>query len=190
MKMIDNGNELPKVTNTSDLDMPESSPNLPRRRFLAWGIYGIGAVVTMVLTILSVGYFIAPVVGAASELEVPVGEVTEFNNLNVPKAIELNYQFTDSFKQITGTAQIYVAALRKGANTAEDFKIFSPICTHLGCMVPWVEAENQFHCPCHGSTFTAEGVVTKGPASRNFDQYKLAIKDGKLVINPLQTFTV
>jgi len=38
------------------------------------------------------------------------------------------------------------------------------ICTHLGCVVPWVAAENKFKCPCHGSQYNSEGKVTKGPA--------------------------
>jgi cytochrome b6-f complex iron-sulfur subunit len=38
----------------------------------------------------------------------------------------------------------------------------SSICTHLGCVVK--STVDGFECPCHGSEFTREGVVTKGPA--------------------------
>lgn len=38
------------------------------------------------------------------------------------------------------------------------------VCTHLGCVVPWVGAENKFKCPCHGSQYNAEGKVIRGPA--------------------------
>jgi len=38
------------------------------------------------------------------------------------------------------------------------------VCTHLGCVVPWVAAENKFKCPCHGSQYNAEGKVVRGPA--------------------------
>lgn len=31
------------------------------------------------------------------------------------------------------------------------------VCTHLGCVVPWVPAENKFKCPCHGSQYNNEG---------------------------------
>jgi cytochrome b6-f complex iron-sulfur subunit len=37
-------------------------------------------------------------------------------------------------------------------------------CTHLGCTVPWVESEDRFHCPCHGSIFFKDGVKESGPA--------------------------
>mmetsp|Transcript_8151 Transcript_8151/g.19538 ORF Transcript_8151/g.19538 Transcript_8151/m.19538 type:complete len:210 (+) Transcript_8151:97-726(+) len=44
-----------------------------------------------------------------------------------------------------------------------DYGINS-ICTHLGCVVPWVPSENKFKCPCHGSQYDSEGKVIRGPA--------------------------
>lgn len=38
------------------------------------------------------------------------------------------------------------------------------VCTHLGCVVPWIMAENKFMCPCHGSHYDREGKVLRGPA--------------------------
>eukprot|EP00798_Chlamydomonas_sp_ICE-L_P018076 gene18076-24499_t len=38
------------------------------------------------------------------------------------------------------------------------------VCTHLGCVVPWVPSENKFKCPCHGSQYNSEGKVVRGPA--------------------------
>lgn len=37
-------------------------------------------------------------------------------------------------------------------------------CTHMGCIPNFSEADNQFHCPCHGSIFSMEGDVVRGPA--------------------------
>src|SRR5438094_4748795 len=38
-------------------------------------------------------------------------------------------------------------------------------CTHLGCVVPWNEAEDRFHCPCPGSECgTGTAVVRRSPA--------------------------
>ena len=44
----------------------------------------------------------------------------------------------------------------------EGIYAISAVCTHLGCIVD--RAENQFTCPCHGTTFDAQGKVTSGPA--------------------------
>jgi cytochrome b6-f complex iron-sulfur subunit len=38
----------------------------------------------------------------------------------------------------------------------ENFGI-NAVCTHLGCVVPWVAAENKFKCPCHGSQYNNQG---------------------------------
>jgi phenylpropionate dioxygenase-like ring-hydroxylating dioxygenase large terminal subunit len=38
------------------------------------------------------------------------------------------------------------------------------VCTHLGCVVPFNQAEKKFICPCHGSQYNDQGRVVRGPA--------------------------
>ena len=37
-------------------------------------------------------------------------------------------------------------------------------CTHMGCIPNYSETEAQYLCPCHGSIFTLDGDVVRGPA--------------------------
>jgi menaquinol-cytochrome c reductase iron-sulfur subunit len=59
------------------------------------------------------------------------------------------------------------------------FTIFSPICPHLGCRYSWVDAQNKFICPCHGSEFTNAGEHVAGPAPRGLDPLPLRDQSGK-----------
>ncbi len=39
------------------------------------------------------------------------------------------------------------------------------VCTHLGCLIH-PQPDGTFACPCHGSRYTADGQVIRGPAVR------------------------
>ncbi len=60
-----------------------------------------------------------------------------------------------------------VFAVKNGTDEA-----ISLTCTHQGCTVQR-EPNGEFHCPCHGAVFDAEGKVVKGPSKRNLARFKI-----------------
>ena len=65
-----------------------------------------------------------------------------------------------------------------------DIKIFSAHCTHLGCLLNKTE-NGAIVCPCHGSHFSANGKVLKGPADKSLQllKFKLNSKTGDITVN-------
>ncbi|WP_022850883.1 ubiquinol-cytochrome c reductase iron-sulfur subunit [Limisalsivibrio acetivorans] len=61
-----------------------------------------------------------------------------------------------------------------------EIRAVSLTCTHLGCTVAL--SGDRFVCPCHGSIFTLNGDVLKGPAQRPLDEYPVTEKDGEIRI--------
>jgi cytochrome b6-f complex iron-sulfur subunit len=51
------------------------------------------------------------------------------------------------------------------------------VCTHLGCLYKWVESNDRFECPCHGSKFLQTGTRIDGPARRNLDVFPIEVLD-------------
>jgi Rieske Fe-S protein len=62
--------------------------------------------------------------------------------------------------------------VRRGASLTA----ISSICTHRRCKLE-AEADRTFSCPCHGSTFDAEGHVTEGPARRDLPVFEVVMDD-------------
>ncbi|MDX1964231.1 MAG: Rieske (2Fe-2S) protein [Pirellulales bacterium] len=63
------------------------------------------------------------------------------------------------------------------------------VCTHLGCTPNWLEGEQKFKCPCHGSGFYKDGINFEGPAPRPLERYAIRIADdGQLEIDKSRMF--
>lgn len=65
----------------------------------------------------------------------------------------------------------------------------STTCTHLGCTPNWLEREQKFKCPCHGSGFYISGINFEGPAPRPLERWAVRIgDDGQIVVDKSKKF--
>ncbi|HEY6494339.1 MAG TPA: Rieske (2Fe-2S) protein [Trebonia sp.] len=75
------------------------------------------------------------------------------------------------------SAKVVVTQPTKG-----QFKAFSAVCTHVGCLCNQV-ADGTINCPCHGSKFKiTDGSVVAGPAPSPLPSAKITVTGGKVML--------
>src|SRR5207248_9080402 len=66
--------------------------------------------------------------------------------------------------------------------TAGDYKAFSAVCTHQGCIVATVQG-GAISCACHGSRFDiATGDVLNGPATQPLPARTLTVSSNGITV--------
>lgn len=63
-----------------------------------------------------------------------------------------------------------------------EYKAFSRVCTHLGCIVTWDGAKRQFECPCHGGIFDENGQVLEGPPPAPLASLTAWVEEGVILV--------
>jgi Rieske Fe-S protein len=67
--------------------------------------------------------------------------------------------------------------------TAGEFKAFSAVCTHQGCVVADIKGED-IDCTCHGSKFSIkDGSVVNGPATKPLEKLTATVKSGEISVS-------
>ena len=79
--------------------------------------------------------------------------------------------------KIYTTAKVVVTQPTRG-----QYKAFSAVCTHVGCIMSEV-AHGTIDCPCHGSEFKiTTGAVVTGPAPAPLPKKQIKIVNGQVVL--------
>ena len=66
--------------------------------------------------------------------------------------------------------------------TEGDFKAFSAVCTHQGCVVAEIKGED-IDCNCHGSKFSiADGSVVNGPATKPLEALQVTVSGDEISV--------
>lgn len=140
--------------------------------FLAIGFTTLG--LTNLLWLLGLARFMFPNIITEPPSKFKVGKPDNFS----PGSVE------NKFKAQYGTW--IVNAEYEGEQLIFALK---SVCTHLGCTPNWLEAEQKFKCPCHGSGFYKDGINFEGPAPRPLERYAISISDdGQLEVDKARTF--
>jgi Rieske Fe-S protein len=82
-----------------------------------------------------------------------------------------------------GGGAVYTAAKVVVTQPASgQYKAFSAVCTHVGCIVNKV-TNGTIDCPCHGSEFKiTNAAVVAGPAPSPLPARQITIVDGRIIL--------
>jgi menaquinol-cytochrome c reductase iron-sulfur subunit len=165
---------------TADRDggNPARTEEITRRSFLGV-LLGFGAVVVgAALSVPVIRFALNPLFTASTKTSwSKVGKVDEFASLTAPAKKLITVEQIDGWRKIVSEKAVYVLPMKDGSP-----RVLSPICTHLGCSVPWNEAKQEFICPCHGAVFTKDGAKVSGPAPRSMDSLESRVENGELQV--------
>jgi len=143
-----------------------------RRDFLGIGFWLLGAV-SAFWTLLTVKFMFPNV----------LREPPSMFKVGFPDAFPPG-QVSEKFK-----AQFAVWIVNTEFNGRGEIFALKSVCTHLGCTPNWLEAEQKFKCPCHGSGFYKDGVNFEGPAPRPLERYAIRLADdGQIEVDKSRTF--
>lgn len=153
-----------------------STPVGSRRTFFRWVTTGAAGLIGLGLAIPLLGYVISPALKRRTRPWVDVGSADDVPPGD-PKQLDHVTTIQDGYLKSQSQKAIWAVKRPDG-----QIRVFSPMCTHLGCGYRWDDEEKKFKCPCHGSVFDIEGQVLAGPAPRPLDLLPSKIENGRLFV--------
>jgi menaquinol-cytochrome c reductase iron-sulfur subunit len=149
-----------------------------REAFMTLFILSVGGVLSVLLGIPIVGFFLSPLIETPTYIWRDIGALSDYK---IGETVQVNYLYPSfGTASWSGPTQQTAAWVRR--NGLASFEAFAVYCTHLGCPVHWLQIPKLFICPCHGSVFNGDGTVAGGPAPRPLFRYDIRVVNGRVQI--------
>jgi Rieske Fe-S protein len=168
----------PGTTPPSSGQLSPETNSSGRRSFLGW-LLGICTLsVGALLSVPLVRFGLYPLRVKTTETSwSDLGDVGTFALFTAPVRRLITVEHLDGWRKAVFQKAVYVTK-----NAHGQILVLSAVCPHLGCSVPWNEAQGQFACPCHAGVFARDGQRISGPPSRGMDALETTIKNGRLMV--------
>ena len=158
--------------------MSDSNKNqLNRRDFIKGTAAAIGGLIGALIGIPSVVYLLSPSLQAQEATDsIDLGPLENFP-IGIPTRFDFTLTKVNGWERTATNYGLYV--VRKSDS---EVRVFSDICTHLGCRVTWHPDQEHYISPCHDGHFDILGTVVSGPPPRPLDEFITKIENGNLSV--------
>jgi Rieske Fe-S protein len=155
----------------------EKNNQISRRDFIKATTVFVGGLIGALIGIPSVAYLLSPSLRTVEDAAlIPLGPLE-----NYPLGIPTRFDFTRT--KVNGWERTGIGyGVFVVRQDEKNVRVFSNICTHLGCHVNWHPDVQHYISPCHDGHFDIVGNNISGPPPRPLDEFVTKIENGNLVI--------
>jgi menaquinol-cytochrome c reductase iron-sulfur subunit len=151
--------------------------NISRRDFIKATSAFVGGLIGVVVGLPTMIYLLSPSLRKAEDGSViEIGPLENFP-IDIPTRVEFTRIEINGWERTGTNYGLYVVRRNVG-----EVRVFSDICTHLGCRVTWDSDQGHYISPCHDGHFDILGNVVSGPPPRPLDEYITTIENGNLLV--------
>jgi cytochrome b6-f complex iron-sulfur subunit len=137
---------------------------MKRKSFVQRAVNAWLAIGSLPLIYGLVRYIVPPPKASASPIQIAACDRAELS----PGAVKL---------VSSGRVPFFVREDASGAIGA-----FSAKCSHMGCIVEYLENDRRFRCNCHGSIFDQSGVNLTGPATAPLRPFRVELRGDDVIV--------
>ena len=149
-----------------------------RRKFMEIGIFVFGGAIVAVSGSALARFAVGPSLEEPEEKWIEIDEAEIVDEDEGMSALVVEFDIKDGYMISQEKALVYAKKTKKGEIIA-----MSATCTHLACIVSWVEEKKMFHCPCHRGIYDSNGMVISGPPPAPLRRHKTKFEDGQLYVS-------
>jgi Rieske Fe-S protein len=172
---------LTKVFSTFSNNLEEimtDEEGIKRRKFMEMGIFAFGGAIVAISGSALARFAAGPAFDKTEEKWIEIDDAEIVDEDEGVSALVVEFEIRDGYMVRQERALVYPKKTKKGEIVA-----MSANCTHLACIVNWVEEEKMFLCPCHNGKYDSNGMVISGPPPKPLRRHKTKFEDGQLYVS-------
>lgn len=152
--------------------------DISRRDFIKTITAVVGAMIGAGIGLPSMIYLLSPALGKTEDDSlIDLGPLEKYP-IGIPTRFDFTRTRVNGWERTATNHGLYV--VRKSES---EVRVFSDICTHLGCRVTWHPGQGHYISPCHDGHFDLVGSVVSGPPPRPLDEFVTEINNGNLLVS-------